>query len=69
MVITCDKFNISQVITITTSDIFQYFLPAIVYYPNNPIIPSMHSLGSTNQLTLLQFLLQWHIPFVYILPE
>ena len=28
---TSDKFNISQVITITTSDIFQYFLPAIVY--------------------------------------
>ena len=24
-----DKFNISQVITITTSDIFQYFLTAV----------------------------------------
>ena len=31
---TRDKFNISLVITITTRDIFQYFLPAIVYYPN-----------------------------------
>ena len=29
---TSDKFNISQVITITTSDIFQYFLLAIIYY-------------------------------------
>ena len=28
---TSDKFNISQVITITTSDILQYFLPVIVY--------------------------------------
>ena len=29
----------------------------------------VQSIGSTNQLTLLQFLLQWHTPFVYILPE
>ena len=27
---TSDKFNISRVITITTSDIFQYQIPAIV---------------------------------------
>ena len=27
---TSDKFNISQVITITTSDIFHYQIPAVV---------------------------------------
>ena len=27
---TSDKFNISRVITITTSDIFQYKIPAII---------------------------------------
>ena len=35
---TRDKFNISLVITTTTRDIFQYFLPAIVYYPNSAIL-------------------------------
>ena len=38
VIVLSDKFNISLVITITTRDIFQYQIPAIVYSPNKLVI-------------------------------